>query len=136
MASVSSVDLVPIGAIYSRSSALSPVDARSPSASFEAEPGFRVQPLQAETLREASSQQAEPQPRNTAETQAARDRQDGRQRPFGNGAPFLTQLLAQDQPVSPTADPFAQAARAYGRFKEAPSTGFVLDAPARIDVRA
>lgn len=134
--SVSSVALVPVSAIYPRSVALRPVDV---GAQPEAAPGIdaealrRAQALQAATLREAPSERTPEQRRDTAET-GREDQRSGGRRPAGDSAPFLAQLLAQDQPPPRPRDPFAQASRAYGRLQEEPRLGFVLDAPARIDV--
>jgi hypothetical protein len=134
--SVSSVALVPVNAIPPRSVALRPVDA---DAQPQATPGFdpealrRTQALQATTLREAPSGQTSEQRGDTAET--GEDQRSSGRRPAGDSAPFLAQLLAQDQPPSRPRDPFAQASRAYGRLQEEPRIGFVLDMPARIDVK-
>ncbi|MBM3533583.1 MAG: hypothetical protein FJX60_11170 [Alphaproteobacteria bacterium] len=133
VSSISSA-LVPISAIYPQSRALRPVDG---GAFSEAAPGFdaeahrQVQALRAETLREAPSQ-----PRDGREAAADRNQQDLRsRRPDGDSAPFLAQALAQDQPPSRRRGPFAEAARAYGRFQEAPRAGFVLDTPAKVDLK-
>jgi hypothetical protein len=40
-----------------------------------------------------------------------------------DSAPFLAQLLAQDTPEEPHADPFETAARAYGKVEEDPFKG-------------
>src|SRR5688572_6787835 len=120
--SVSSVALVPVSAIPPRSVALRPVDANAqPQATpgFDAEALRRTQALQATTLREASSGRTSEQRGDTAETGREDQHSSGR-RPAGDSAPFLAQLLAQDQPPSRPRDPFAQASRAYGRLQEEP----------------
>jgi hypothetical protein len=133
--SVSSVALVPVSAVYPRTGVLRPVDAGT-QPDFDAQALRRAQALQAETLRETSGEQAQEQRPDAAEAEADRGRQGSRgQRPAGDSAPFVAQLLAQDQPPPRRRDPFAEAARAYGRFREEPRVGFVLDAPARIDIR-
>ncbi|MBM3546010.1 MAG: hypothetical protein FJX54_03585 [Alphaproteobacteria bacterium] len=138
MASVSSVALVPVSAVYPRPGALKPVAAGATTegaTGFDVEALRRVGTFQAETLREAPRAPFE-QPRpEAAETGTGRGGQGSGRRPAGDSAPFLAQLLAQDQPPQRQRDPFAEAARAYSRFQEQPRTGFVLEVPAKVDVR-
>ncbi len=123
--SVSSTTLVPINAITLRPVPIRPADATL-AATFDPE-ALRQSQAQAEALRE----QEQTRRRDNERSQARGDR---RETFTGDSAPFLAQLLNQDQPP-PKQPSFADATRAYGRFQEEPQSGFVLDQPARIDVK-
>ena len=53
----------------------------------------------------------------------------------GGTAAFLAQLFAQDEPVEEQPDPFADASRAYERFREERDTSLFVDARDPIDVK-
>ena len=125
--SVSSVALIPISPLTTRSMALRPIEAGVPTA-FDADALRRDKTLRAETIGEA-------RPGDAGSRQADSRPAPGRTTPTSNAA-FVTQLLAQDQPTERRKSPFADAARAYGRFREEPKNGFVLDPPHRIDLKA
>lgn len=124
--SVSSVSLVPINAVALRPAALRPVDAGVP-AGFDPEALRQSQTFQAEQRREQERTRSADSER--AGTDAGR-----RQALTGDNAAFVTQLLNQDQ-AAPKPPSFADATRAYSRFREEPRSGFILDQPARIDVK-
>lgn len=133
--SVSSVSLVPVNALSQRSVALRPVDAGvqlAPAPDLDAL--RRAQAFQTAALRDAPGERARNPRDDAAETAREEAQPSGRRTPLGNSAPFVAQLLAQDQPPSRRRDPFAEASRAYGRFREVPRTGFILDPPDRVDV--
>ena len=136
--SVSSVALVHVTALSQRPVALRPIDAGvriGAAPGLEAEALRQAQAFQAETLREAPSDRARQQSSDSSEASQERSSSGGRGAPTGDNTPFLAQLLAQDQPPPRQPNPFAEASRAYGRFREEPRTGFVLDLPERVDVR-
>ncbi len=126
--SVSSVALVPIN-VAQRPPALRPVDAGAPTA-FDLDAIRRAQAAQAEAPREPRAGEAQGD-----DTGSDRRSGSGRQAPAGDSAPFLAQLLSQERPASSTPPSPGDVSRAYGRFREEPQSGFVLDQPARIDVR-
>jgi hypothetical protein len=51
-------------------------------------------------------------------------------------AAFLAQLLAQDEPAEEPVDPYRDASRAYGRFREERHVGLVIDIRDPVDVMA
>lgn len=124
--SISSVSLVPINTIASRPAALRPVDAGVP-AGFDPEALRQSQAFQAE-------QRSEQERTRSAESEHTGADAGRRQAFTGDNAAFVTQLLNQDQ-ASPKRPSFADAARAYGRFREEPQSGFVIDLPSRVDVK-
>jgi len=124
--SVSSVSLVPINAVALRPAPLRPVDAGVP-AGFDTEALRQSQAFQAEQRREQERTRSADSER--AGTDAGR-----RQAFTGDNVAFVTQLLNQDQAAAKRPS-FADAARAYGRFQEEPQSGFVIDLPARVDVK-
>lgn len=118
--SVSSASLLPIYALQQRP-ALRQADAGVPA-------------FDADALRPSQDAVPPPQPTVTENENPSRTDTGPRQPPAGSGTPLLAQLLDQDrEPGRPSA---SDAARAYSRFAEAPSTGLVVDLPARIDVKA
>lgn len=120
--SISSVALVPISAVAPRPAALEPVGTGA-AAAFAPE-ALRQSQAQAETFERTRNRESE-----RFGTEPERRQTFG-----GNNAPFTAQLLnqGQDAPKPPS---FADATRAYSRFREEPQTGFILDQPARIDVK-
>jgi len=129
VSSVSSVALVPAGALAARPVAIRPADAGLAPA-FDADALRRDATLRAETL-DQSSQESN---RSAGDRQAGAEPAAGRTASTSNAA-FVTQLLAQDQPAERRRSPFAEAALAYGRFREEPKAGFILDPPRRVDVK-
>ena len=123
--SVSSTALVPISAISLRPAPVRPANALVPAA-FDLETSRRSK-AQSEALR----QQEQARSQDSARSQAEGDR---RQAFTGESTPFLAQLFNQDQP-SPKRPSFSEATRAYARFQEEPQSGFVLDQPARVDMK-
>ena len=123
--SVSSVALVPINAVALRPAPLRPVDAGVP-AGFDPEALRQSQAFEAERREQELTRSAD---------SGRADADAGRRQAFtGDNAAFVTQLLNQDQ-AAPKRPSFADAARAYGRFQEEPQSGFVIDPPARVDVK-
>lgn len=120
--SISSTALVPINAVALRPAPARPVDAGVPTA-LDPE-ALRQSQAQAETLRQQDRAQSERPDTDAQQRQAF----------TGDSAPFVAQLLSQDQATSKPPS-FADAARAYSRFQEEPQSGFVLDQPARVDVK-
>ena len=123
--SVSSVSLVPIKAVAPRPAPLRPVDAGIP-AGFDPEALRQNQAFQAERREQERTRSADSE-RASADA--------GRRQAFsGDNAAFVTQLLNQDQ-AAPKRPSFVDAARAYGRFQDEPQSDFVIDLPARVDVK-
>lgn len=123
--SVSSVLLVPTNAVALRPAPLRPVDA-GVRAGFDPEALRRSQTFQADRREQE----------RTGSIDSERAGADAARRPAvsGDNAAFVTQLLNQDQ-AAPQRPSFADAARAYGRFSDEPQSGFVIDLPARVDVK-
>lgn len=132
--SVSSVALIPISPFTTHSTALRPVEAGVPTA-FDADALRRGNTLQSETTGEARPEEASDKGGGAGSRQADPQPASGRPTPASNAA-FVAQLLAQDQPAERRRSPFADAARAYRRLSEEPKSGFVLDPPQRIDLKA
>lgn len=131
--SVSSVALVPVTSLTTRSMALRPIEA-GVAAAFDADALRRDQALRTETVGKGRAGGAD-EPREGANSrQATSQPAPGQTTPTGNAA-FVTQLLAQDQPAERRRTSFADVALAYGRFRKEPAAGFVLDLPQRIDVK-
>ncbi len=127
--SVSSVALVPVSAHAARPVAIRPVDAGL-APSFDADALRRETALRAETLDQARQDGN----RSAGDRQTRAEPAAGRTASTSNAA-FVTQLLAQDQPAERRRLPFAEASLAYGRFREEPKAGFILDAPQRVDLK-
>ncbi len=123
--SVSSAALVPISALALRAAPVRPADAGLPALFDPA--ASRQSQAQAEPL----PQQDQAQSRDGAQADTGAQ---SRTALSGDSAPFLAQLLNQDQPP-PKQPSLADATRAYARFREEPQSGFVLDEPARVDVK-
>ncbi len=131
--SVSSVALVPVTALTTRSMALRPVELGVP-ATFDAGAPRRDQALLGETVGKARPGDAGETGGGARSRQAASQATPGRTTPTDNAA-FIAQLLAQDQPAERRRSAFADAALAYGRFRKEPAAGFVLDPPQRVDLK-
>lgn len=98
--------------------------------SFDADALRRESALRAETLEQARQDDS----RSAGDRQASPEPAAGRTASTSNSA-FVTQLLAQDQPAERRRSPLAEAALAYGRFREEPKAGFILDPPQRVDLK-
>lgn len=133
VSSVSSVALVPISALTARSVAVRPIEA-GVVAPFDTNALRRDQTLQAETLDQARRDVARGESGDAGDQRENPGDRPGQTFRTGN-APFLAQLLAQDQPAERKRSPFADAAQAYGRFHGEPKTGFILDLPQRVDLK-
>lgn len=129
--SVSSVALVPFGAIASRSPTVRPAEAGLPA------PAARGP--ESEALQSSQVSQAAPEGRSDTPpghfrqgSQAGTETADRPGR--SDSALFLAQVFAQDRPASANQPSSADVTRAYGGFREEPKTGFILDLPERVDL--
>lgn len=146
MAIAASSLLLPAPAVPpSRLTALRPVASADAGARLGTGP-----PMEAEELREDELFRLRAEPAEGRSSDAGPDRappasrsqeDEGDNRPegetpslLGGTAAFMAQLFAADEPDEAPKDPFGDAARAYGRFREERHAGMVIDVRDPVDV--